>query len=79
MELRKQNIPMSQLQSLEQIDNLLQTRMKERDELLSRPRRVCGLVQTPNDPEILGKVSNTENAVDFITFFKVTMILHVYS
>lgn len=65
MELRKQNIPMSQLQSLEQIDNLLQTRMKERDELLTRPRRVCGLVQTPSgDPEILGKIGHLAELED---------------
>ncbi|XP_014770922.1 structural maintenance of chromosomes flexible hinge domain-containing protein 1 isoform X1 [Octopus bimaculoides] len=64
MELKKQNIPLAQLQSIEQIDILLQTRMTERDELLSRPRRLCGLAQTPSDPEILGKIGQLAELQD---------------
>ncbi|XP_041360659.1 structural maintenance of chromosomes flexible hinge domain-containing protein 1-like [Gigantopelta aegis] len=57
-ELRKQNIPGSQLQQVETVEKLIQARMKEREQLLKVPRRCCGLQSMPKGPEVLGKIAH---------------------
>uniref|UniRef100_A0A2C9LS70 Uncharacterized protein n=1 Tax=Biomphalaria glabrata TaxID=6526 RepID=A0A2C9LS70_BIOGL len=56
-ELRKQNIPGTQLQSVETVDKLIAARVKEREQVLRSPRRTCSLSPAEtSDTDILGKV-----------------------
>nr|KAG5694799.1 hypothetical protein BaRGS_019176 [Batillaria attramentaria] len=54
-ELRKQNIPGAQLQDTDSVEKLITARMKERDQLLHKPRRLCGLAPAPDEPDVIGK------------------------
>ncbi|KAK7480663.1 hypothetical protein BaRGS_00028135 [Batillaria attramentaria] len=57
-ELRKQNIPGAQLQDTDSVEKLITARMKERDQLLHKPRRLCGLAPAPDEPDVIGKIGH---------------------
>ncbi|XP_025090642.1 structural maintenance of chromosomes flexible hinge domain-containing protein 1-like isoform X1 [Pomacea canaliculata] len=57
-ELRKQNIPDAQLEDIESVEKLIGVRIKERDQILSTPRRTCGLAPAPDEPDVLGKIGH---------------------
>ncbi|XP_071103421.1 structural maintenance of chromosomes flexible hinge domain-containing protein 1-like isoform X1 [Haliotis cracherodii] len=63
-ELRKQNIPASQLQDMGVVDKLVAARVKEREQLLKVPRRLCGLPPAPKDHEVLGKIAHLGRVED---------------
>ncbi|XP_070535302.1 structural maintenance of chromosomes flexible hinge domain-containing protein 1-like [Ptychodera flava] len=63
-ELRRQNIPATQLGNVASVDSLISQRMKEREELLNRPRRRCGLTAAPRDRNILGKIAHLSQIGD---------------
>ncbi|KAH9491934.1 Structural maintenance of chromosomes flexible hinge domain-containing protein 1 [Bulinus truncatus] len=57
-ELRKQNIPSSQLQSVETVEKLISARVKEREQVLKTPRRACTLPLAETDTDVLGKIAH---------------------
>ncbi|CAL1539296.1 unnamed protein product [Lymnaea stagnalis] len=57
-ELRKQNIPSNQLQSVDTVDKLIVARVKEREQVLKAPRRTCALLPADSDADILGKIGH---------------------
>ncbi|XP_002741520.2 structural maintenance of chromosomes flexible hinge domain-containing protein 1-like [Saccoglossus kowalevskii] len=57
-ELRRQNIPATQLNSIANVDGLVSQRIRERDTILHRPRRQCGLAAPPRDRDVIGKIAH---------------------
>ncbi|XP_059139967.1 structural maintenance of chromosomes flexible hinge domain-containing protein 1-like [Physella acuta] len=57
-DLRKQNIPSNQLQSVETVDKLISARIKEREQVLKAPRRTCALLHADSDGDVLGKIAH---------------------
>ncbi|XP_064651819.1 structural maintenance of chromosomes flexible hinge domain-containing protein 1-like isoform X2 [Lineus longissimus] len=63
-ELKKQKIPESQINNKKNLERLIDHRIKERDELINRPRRVCTVPLAPKENEVLGKVCHLAQAED---------------
>jgi hypothetical protein len=40
------------------VDRLISQRIKERDQILNKPRRSCGLMPAPNEPDVLGRIAH---------------------
>ncbi|ESO82055.1 hypothetical protein LOTGIDRAFT_135415, partial [Lottia gigantea] len=57
-ELKRQNIADKHLTVTNSLDKLIASRLQERDQLLSTPRRMCGLATGPTGPEVLGKIGH---------------------
>ncbi|CAH1772323.1 unnamed protein product, partial [Owenia fusiformis] len=63
-ELRKQNVPVSHLASPNTVKGLVATRTAERDTMLDKPRRMCGLQPAPKHKEVLGKIAHLAQVED---------------
>jgi len=57
-ELTKQNIPSNQIQNVDKVEKLISARTRDRDHVLTSPRRACGLSPCEVDADVLGKIGH---------------------
>ncbi|XP_074656148.1 structural maintenance of chromosomes flexible hinge domain-containing protein 1-like [Tubulanus polymorphus] len=63
-ELRKLDITPDKLKDGDMVEALISVRTKERNEVMSMPRRVCAVPAAHKDPEVLGKICHLAQVED---------------
>ncbi|XP_071144533.1 structural maintenance of chromosomes flexible hinge domain-containing protein 1-like [Mytilus edulis] len=63
-DLRRQKIPLVQLQSVDSVDRLISERTRQRENIMTAPRRICSLVTAPQEPQVLGKIGHLALVAD---------------